>query len=215
MDKTISIILLFLLIVSTLILYVNSVYALDIDISNNPLIIRASNNTVSIISLNYPMNNKNISLTFTSSVDSSNNTVCNIVPIELAFDNYYLRNTSQLIDITLMDKYLMCNNEKSNLTISYTVCSDNLFRCNAENPSELKNKISNCTIDNVNLQNLVSQKDNALQIKTNELEDTKNQKFLFGIGGLILGIIGILAFQGKLYNVKDKSMEEFGKSTAG
>jgi hypothetical protein len=193
-------------------------FAQNFDITNNPITIKTHNNTIEIVSFYYPVNNKNMTVNFTTStsIDNSTNiTLCQINPQEVTFDNYLIRNTTQNVDMTITDRLITCETEKTRMNMGWQTCSSEWDKEIKKNATGLKQDLDSCNLDKNNLQVSLSQKSSLYDSKSKEVLDIQNQKFLFAFLGIVIGIIGTLFYQGKLKRFGDKSMDEFGKTTAG
>ena len=106
-------------------------------------------------------------------------------------------------DDELQRKYETCLEEKATYKVGYTTCTSNNF-----DKEGLEANLTKCSSD---LQVCKSER-SAAEADKNEMEqeteDTKNQKWTFGIGGLIVGVIGTLWYTGRIGGPKAKSGEE-------
>ena len=184
-------------------LLINLASAENITISNNPVTLKFYNNTFQVIS-RYDINNKNY--TFTNNLlvpanQSGENLSCFVPSQEFTFDNYFLQNITTSIDLTINDRLINCEIEKATLNSSFnSYQNNNAFSCNIsliQKDSDLK-----------------LAKDAVGRLTADSLAKT-NEKYLWGVLGLALGVVGYMFFTGKIgRNVRDKSEEEFQRNLA-
>lgn len=162
-------------------------------ISQTSFIIKIYNNTISIVSNEYSGNNQFFEFEISES-NESNVTRFYVPYKEFNYSFLFVKNAS--IDINLVQKYIDCLNTNFSMTLDLT---KNLTQCE-----------DNLRIKDTNITN----KQEQINKLTTEAQNTQNQKYLFGVGGAVLAILGLLFYQGKIgRKVKSKS-EEFGRTQA-
>lgn len=119
------------------------------------------------------------------------------------------------------DQKSSCEIEKGKLDVGYTKCNVNLGECQKKYEGENATKCD----DELNICNLqIKERDLDLNAKNTEItnfktekENTKNSKYFWGIGGIIIGVLCLLFKEGKIGagNPQDKSVGEFNKNQAG
>ncbi len=161
-------------------------------ISQTSFIIKIYNNTLQIISNEYSGNN-NIS-SFSIDADNSTNVTRYYVPYtEFNYSFIFVKNIS--VDISLVNKYTDCLNISFLTALDYT---KNLTQCQGD----------------INLKNSdIGNKQIQIDKLTKDTEDTKNQKFLFLIGGAIGAAFITLLLTGKIGRKVKSKLEEFGGKT--
>lgn len=109
-----------------------------------------------------------------------------------------------------------CEVDKGKLDISYTKCNLALEECKNQNLTNCSISLMNCNFNIKEKDLTISSKDEEINKLETEKESTKNNKFIgFGIGCL-LGVLGALAYHGKIgTKAQDKSTTEFNRNQAG
>lgn len=172
-------------------------------ISQSDFVIEMYNKTIHITSNDFSGNNKDFSF------DISNRSIWFIengtnvstqefyVPYQKSnFSFLFVNNISVSMD--LVDKYTSCLNDTS-------VCQLNAA-----------SNFTTCSVDKTNLQNNINNLNTQVTTLTESQKQKENQNFIWGIGGAILGIFGVLFFTGKLgKNFKEKHADEFDLHRTG
>ena len=139
---------------------------------------------------------------------------------EFSFPIIFIRNES--VDSSLVDKYAecielkgKCDGERNQFNMGWNNCLKDLNDYKLNNNESIKEKFNSCNLEKQSLQiNLDAQVKKYSDYE--ELQKDKgNSKYIYGVVGFILGIVGTLFYQGKIGNQnKDKSHEEFNPQRA-
>ena len=158
--------------------------------------------------------------------DSKTFVINNIDPLLLydsfPFTFFFIKNES--VDSTIIERYATCLSkkekcevEKGKFDVAWGRCVQDLNKYEGENATSFKEELDTCILL-VKEKDLVltSQDDKITDLKNNE-EGTKNSKYLWGIFGAVLAVVGVLFYQGKIGGgvAKEKAMGEFQKSQSG
>ena len=120
--------------------------------------------------------------------------------------------SSQVLNITVCNSNLLkCLSDSAGYSNAYNVC-----KYDQGNLTKLNNNLSDCKL-NLKLKDVdLATKDTQITTLQTDADAKKNSHWLWAIGGVIAGIVGILGYQGKLGGgVRDKSIGEFNKQQAG
>jgi hypothetical protein len=168
-------------------------------IGNASFVISVHNSTIQITSADYSGNNVNYT------VNISNNS---ITPQTFNFNFVFLKNTT--ISSDMLTKYLecvslksACDLERNSFNNAWSECKRNLDGLNGT-----QEKYNQCFQDLTQAnsdKNLLTQEKEKL---TTEKQETQNRMWLFGIGGIIIGVCGLLIKQGKFPKKQVPSAKE-------
>lgn len=179
------------------------------EISGANFVIKVYNGTVEITNSDYSGNNKNFS--FNSSIYN-----------EFSYNFLFIKNTTVSVD--LVDKYANCLNEKSSCELtknSFNMAWNECVRDlnNAGNISAIQGNLTQCTTSLQQKDTEISSKQSAVDECKTAQSQKENQKWIYGVVGVILGILGALLQQGKgkewFGKIKEKSKEDFNPRQAG
>jgi len=124
-------------------------------------------------------------------------------------------------NISFYEKWMDCEVYSAKLDTGYTICNSNLVECReeyeGENATSYKEDLNECTLTIKEKDLDITSKNKEIEDLKEEAEETKNAKYFWGAGGVVLGILGLLFYRGELGkgSVKDKSQGEFNPSQAG
>jgi len=110
-----------------------------------------------------------------------------------------------------------CIDEKGSLNRGYTTCNTNLAKYEGINASNYKTDLDACTLTKKEKDLEITSKNEEIEGLKEDMEETKNQRLFWGIGGIIIGIIGLLFYRGEIgkAKAKDKSEGEFNPRQSG
>jgi hypothetical protein len=150
-------------------------------IENSTFTIKIYNNTIEIISSEYSGNNKNFTFSITN-VTGNNTYYLAVTPVIFNYDFVFVKNAT--VEIGLVDKYTTC---LTNMADNLTALNNNLTNC------QLLSSGKDGTITSLNTQ--------IADLQTKE-KDTENTKYLFGLLGGVLSILGYAWYKGDLKKKK-------------
>ena len=199
-------------------------FALANTIESTTITVKIYDNTIEVTNSDYDGNNQ--IKTFSIIEFDENNSEINsdgiVKNYTFSFPFIFIKNESVGMDV--VSQYVLCLNEKTtcledkaSYNTAWTKCVVDLGEYEGENATTNKEALDAC-----NLQ--TQQKDLEITSKTTEILDleekeknTENSKWFFGIAGALLGVFGLLIYQGKIGkgNVKERSDNEFNKNQAG
>lgn len=173
---------------------------------------KLTNNSMNIkiefISSTYKFDNNN----FTFTVNLKNGTVfsSSITKTFPSFDYWVQTTAGEILNIDYKVQYDQCIFDKGQLNKGWD-------ECRALNATGCKKDLDVCTLDLKQKDIDISTKDDKITTLQTENDGTKNSKWLFGVGGIILGIVILLFYEGKIGkgNPREKSMGEFNKGQTG
>lgn len=109
-----------------------------------------------------------------------------------------------------------CKIQRGQFETAYNKCLSDISVYTGANATVCKTKLETCSLDLKSKDLDLAAKDDQIATVKREGDATKNSKWMYGAGGIILGILGLLFYQGKLGgNAKERSMGEFNPSQAG
>jgi hypothetical protein len=96
-------------------------------------------------------------------------------------------------------KYDTCTLERAQYQTSYSNCLDSKTKAGSfeSNFTECSKQLTDCNNQLSTCQTQRQTTQTTVDTMTKEKEDTKNTPYLFGIGGLIIGIVGAMLYNGK------------------
>jgi hypothetical protein len=188
MDKKI-----FLSSIFFIILFINFVSATE-QIQNSTFIIKIHNNTLEIISSEYSGNNGNFTFEIENITNSTNNSsYLSVKSAEFIYNFLFVKNIT--VEMDLVDKYTNCLNDTS-------ICKLNAA-----------SNFTQCTLTYQQKDNDIINKQLQIDNLTKEKNDTQNQKYFWGIIGVVLGIIGVLVKRGEIgKDFKDRHENSFQRN---
>ena len=184
-----------------------NVYNKTIDNETTRIIIEIKNDI-------YTANNRNFTFTIKNYTGENLNE-------HFSFDFLFIKNES--LDSNIVDKYIICLNEKSTceiekgkFDISWNKCVLDLNEYESENATTSTEGLNKCNL-------LIKEKDLELNTKNekitnleNEKDDTSNVKWIYGLIAFGVGYLGRMFYKGEIgEKAKEKSMGEFHKGGAG
>lgn len=143
--------------------------------------------------------------------------------INLYDDFNFLFIKNETVSEDLVTKYTTCLSQKSTCELTksqfntaWDQCEKKLTEATGENSTACKLQVDSCNLQIKEKDLEITSKDQEIEKLTNDQTNTKNSKWFWAIGGVILGILGLLFKQGKLTGTpKDRSEEEFNRMQAG
>lgn len=154
-------------------------------------------------------NNQNLSLTFNLTTGLGFDKTFNSFDYRVIIDD-----TAENIDFFQL--YNKCENERKGLDTGFNRCTLDLKKYEGTNVTTCQNDLSICQVQS-------SQKDSSLLLKEEDIKDledeeeeTKNQKWFYGVIGVFLGVLAIMVYDGKIgrSSVKERASGEFQKAQA-
>ncbi len=174
---------------------------------------RVHNRTIEIINPEYSGNNRNESFEIVNG---------SVTYKEFSYPIIFIKNESEIVDINLFDKYILCLNEKSTCETNlgkwdaaWNLCRQDLEKYEGENATNYKQDLDNCNL-------IVRERDLTIESKQTKIgnleedeEEKRNTKWIYGVIGAVLGGIGVAYKFGKIGGgVKDTSSDEFNVNQA-
>jgi hypothetical protein len=168
--------------------------------------VKIYNTTLEFSNPDYSGNNKNISLTI-------NDSMINLQ--DLDFPILFIKN--ETVDKSTVDKYAdciaakgACETEKAQFNMAWNGCKIDLSTCQSNNNQSVKDSLNSCELDRQKVQLDLESKSKDLTDCTDEQKTTGNSKFVWAIGGALIGFVATMFITGKWGSQnKDKSQEEF------
>lgn len=109
-----------------------------------------------------------------------------------------------------------CKIQRGQFETAYNKCLSDIGVYTGTNATICKNKLETCALDLKTKDIDLSAKDEKIASIQAENEGKSNSKFVWGFGGIILGILALLFYQGKVGGgPRERSMGEFNKGQAG
>lgn len=170
------------------------------------------NLTILFSSEKYGANNQN----YTLLLDVTNVTDINIKQFPFTFFT-----DAPIENINFTADYADCKEKLGRYDTAWTICNSELADCKekyeGKNATSCKKDLDECTLSLKEKDLEITSKNKEIEDLKKDTKDTKNAKYLWGIGGVILGILGLLFYKGELgqAKVRDKSRGEFNLSQAG
>ena len=115
------------------------------------------------------------------------------------------------------EQLITCKIERGQFESQLNSCLFRLGEYEGVNASDCKTKLDECTLTIKEKDLEIASKNKEIEDLNDEKEETKNQRWFYGVIGVIIGIIGLLFYQGKLgkEKAKDKSQGEFNPRQSG
>lgn len=187
---------------------------IDINVYNKSI---NENETKIIIEIKndiYTTNNKNFTFIIKNYTGENLNE-------HFSFDFLFIKNES--LDSDIVDKYVICLNEKSKceiekgkFDISWNRCVLDLNKYQSENATLSKDELNTCNLLIKEKDLELTSKDTEITNLKNEKDDTSNVKWFYGLIALGVGYFGRMLYKGEIgEKAKDKSTGEFYKGGAG
>lgn len=109
-----------------------------------------------------------------------------------------------------------CKIQRGQFETAYNRCLSDISVYTGTNATICKDKLETCTLDLKRKDIDLTAKDDKITSIQTESDSKQNSRWVYGFGGIIAGILGLLFYQGKMGGrPKERSMSEFNPSQAG
>lgn len=167
-----------------------------------------TNNTLKIAIVNdeYAGNNHNYTVTLTNTSHTFTH----------PFKVLLIKNGT-IENLNFLSKYEQCVTDKIGYERGWQGCVNDLAQYkNSTTGTDCKNQLNTAQNTISNQQNDISELNGKITTLEEAAEKTKNSKWIFGVIGIIIGVVGYMAKEGKINsNVRDKSAGEFHRGLGG
>lgn len=175
---------------------------------------------IEFISSKYIIDNKNFTFQINTkgiAISNFSNFSSSINKVFGPFNYLVVTEAGEIFNIDYKTQYDTCIVEKGKFDMGWNNCRIDLEKYTGANATVCKDRLDTCNLTLKQKDIDISAKDEKITSLQTESEGTKNSKWIYGIGGVILGILGLLFYQGKLGRgvPRERSMSEFNKGQAG
>ena len=109
-----------------------------------------------------------------------------------------------------------CKIQRGQFETAYNKCLQDISVFTGANATICKNKLETCTLDLKTKDLDLTAKDDKIVAVQEESDSERNSRWVYGFGGVIIGILGLLFYQGKIGGgPRERSRGEFNPGQAG